>query len=126
MLKNGIPYTATNSAIYAGAKLTLKAECSNKNLKDEKIICQIVTPKNDPPVTVTAAAHNTFDLVFKKVKQKTPVSLKFTVEGTKITETLKFSVLPEPEISAISHDPATVKVGKEVSFKLNPVLTYTP
>ena len=126
--EGGIPYTAAQ--LPYGVLLSASFEDTKLTLSRETVSAKIVEPEKDTALTVKfdAASWNTFVLEYTaKVEKPMPVKIHFSTEKGEAAGELKFKLLPEPEIAAVTHKQLEYTLGQEYSgFKLKPEFTCEP
>ena len=124
--EGGIPYTAAQLPY----GVLLSASFEDTKLSRETVSAKIVEPEKDTALTVKfdAASWNTFVLEYTaKVEKPMPVKIHFSTEKGEAAGELKFKLLPEPEIAAVTHKQLEYTLGQEYSgFKLKPEFTCEP
>lgn len=122
----GVPYTAMEKY-----NVVLSADFEDEKLKraGKPINAKIVEPAKDAPLTLQKdASFNKFRLKSaQKVEKPVTVKIQFASAGGEASGELKFKLLPEPEIAAVTHKQLEYTLGQEYSgFKLKPEFTCEP
>lgn len=118
--QGGVPYTLTHEDVIPAKKVILSVTATGKAAQGKAITGIVAKPVTNPPVTLTEESAGKFALVFSKVDAPVPVRLQFKLKDESVTKNIDFTLLPEPIITGVTHDPSDITLGKAFNYTLTP------